>query len=188
MSLQNHTCVVFCIQFVDAMAVADLVYDDGPSTNILDTAEHGGTSREAPTMRSDVQELSFITVEPAIGDLHRRFLHEIDLENGFRRFLIKNLEPRWIGKERQGRTRFKFEAGFEIKRPHIASQVRHMGPFRIVQIRGDEELREFTAGLAFRLDEDNRLATALTGDGVQQADKASGECSSANRQCLADCR
>lgn len=124
-----------------------LAYDDRPTTNILDTAEHGGTSREAPTMWRDIQELSFVTVEAAVRDVHRGFLHQIDIENGFGSFLIKNLEPRGIRKERQGRTCFELEAGLEIKRPHIAPQVRHMGPFRIVQVRRNKELRGFATDL-----------------------------------------
>lgn len=145
-SWQNHTCVVFFIHFMDSPD-SGLPYDDRPSANILDTAEHGGASRKAPAVRGDIQELSFMRVEPAIDDMDRGFLHEIDIENRFGRFLINDLEPGGIGKERQGWTRVQLEAGFEVKCPCIAPKVRHMTSFGIIQVRGDQELRRFAADL-----------------------------------------
>ena len=62
----------------------------------------------------NVPSLPFMAVKPPVGDVYRGFLHKSDVEDDLRRFLIKNLQPCRIGKERQGCTCFKLEAGFQI--------------------------------------------------------------------------
>lgn len=94
------------------------LFDDHCSApNILHAPEHGGVSREAPTVRCDVQELPFVTVQPAAENVDRRLFHKMDIQNGLRCFLIDDLKPCRIGKKGQGRTGLEVKPVFGIEGP-----------------------------------------------------------------------
>jgi hypothetical protein len=114
--LQNPTllCFVYSQSTRGRLVLAD---DHRSTTDILNAPEHGGVTREAPAVGGDVQQLSFVTVQPAGENVDRALFHKIDIEDRLRRFLIEDLEPCRIGEEGQGRARFEFKPGFKIEGP-----------------------------------------------------------------------